>query len=155
MYHVPKEELTVQCYPDAWLSKANQTEYDCLKCDPTIETAEPLGEAAMVFSDLFGSHSLSSSTRRVQKKPDRCVPKNVYRRDELWCQQWIYEVGIWECYQAFRWRWHHGTLKAREGHCGSSPGLLWIFPGLWIKQSSTMQQLMHGLAWTKIPICYI
>lgn len=34
-------------------------------------------------------------------------------------------------------------------------GLLWISPGLWIKQSSTMQQLLHGLAWAKIPICYI
>lgn len=47
---------------------------------------------------------------------------------------------------------HSKLVKAVVDHFY---GLLWISPGLWIKQSSTMQQLLHGLAWAKIPICYI
>lgn len=47
---------------------------------------------------------------------------------------------------------HSKLVKATVDHIY---GLLWIFPELWIKQSPTMQQLLHGLAWAKIPICYI
>lgn len=34
-------------------------------------------------------------------------------------------------------------------------GLLWICPGLWISHLFAMQQELHGLAWAKIPICYV
>lgn len=43
-------------------------------------------------------------------------------------------------------------VKAAVDHFYS---LLWIFPGLWINESSIMQPFLHGLAWAKIPICYV
>lgn len=43
---------------------------------------------------------------------------------------------------------HSKLVKAAVDHFYC---LLWIFPGLWIKQSSKTQQLLHGSAWAKNP----
>lgn len=47
---------------------------------------------------------------------------------------------------------HPKLVKAAVDHFYRA---LWIFPGFWINQSSTMQHFLHGPAWEKIPICYI
>lgn len=47
-----------------------------------------------------------------------------------------------------------GYPKLVKAAVDQSYALLWICPGLWFNRSSTMD-IMHGLAWAKIPICYI
>lgn len=47
---------------------------------------------------------------------------------------------------------HPKLVKAAVDHFYR---VLWIFPGLWINQSSTMQHFLHGPAWDKILICCI
>lgn len=49
-------ELTVQCYPNPGLREADKTKYNGLERDSAVETAEPLGNTAMVCSYLFRSH---------------------------------------------------------------------------------------------------